>query len=131
LSPDLSVLIEAKAHTSEMSSSCAAASPASVSKIRAAFAETKTGLGVADPQDWCEGYYQYANRLAHAYLLNELNGVPAQLVFLYFVGDADMGGPTSQQEWEAAIKPVHAHLGLHGRLPAYVRNAFVDVRAIS
>jgi hypothetical protein len=76
------VLIEAKAHAPEMASSCAASSPASASMIDAAFAETKAGLGVAGSQDWCEDYYQYANRLAHAHLLNELNSVPAQLVFL-------------------------------------------------
>lgn len=28
--------------------------------------------------DW----YQYANRLAHAYLLDRLNGIPTRLVFL-------------------------------------------------
>jgi hypothetical protein len=42
-----------------------------------------------------------------------------------------MGGPASRQEWESAIEPVYAYLGLQGHMPAYVRNAFVDVNALS
>ena len=41
--------------------------------------------------DWSGTFYQYANRLAHLYLLHELNDVDAWLVFVYFVGDSRSG----------------------------------------
>jgi hypothetical protein len=121
------VLVEAKAHVAEMASSCAAASPASLATIRSALAETRRWMGVHSGQDWCDGFYQYANRLAHGYLLNELNAVPTALVFVYFLGDGDMGGPTSEGEWAEAISRVHEHLGV-GLPPRWMRDAFVDVR---
>ena len=37
--------------------------------------------------DWSHCFYQYANRLAHLYLLRESNGLDAFLVFVYFVDD--------------------------------------------
>jgi hypothetical protein len=40
------------------------------------------------------------NRLAHLYFLCELNGVPAFLVFVYFVNDQEMQGPTTKKEWQ-------------------------------
>ena len=49
------------------------------------------------------------------------------LVFLYLVGDADVGGPTSRAEWQAEIHTVHAGLGLPA-LPAFVMDVFIDVR---
>lgn len=121
------VLIEAKAHAAEMASTCAAAAPGSLRAINAAFEETKAALGIDASRDWLTGYYQYANRLAHAYFLNEVNRVPAQLVFAYFVGDDDMRGPASREEWETAIAIGHEALGISGRLPEYVRDAFVTV----
>jgi hypothetical protein len=121
------VLIEAKAHLREMSSSCAAAAPESVEAIASALGETKLAFGADASRDWLKDFYQYANRLAHAYLLNELNGVRTHLVFLYFVGDSDMGGPATQDEWEVGIAAMHDVLGVSGRLPGYVLDAFVAV----
>lgn len=121
------VLLEAKAHSGEMSSSCTASAPASVALNREASRETQLGLGLEATADWCQGFYQYANRLAHAYLLSELNGLPTELVFLCFIGDSDIAGPVSRDEWQVAIDSVHRHLGIDNRLPAYVRNVFVDV----
>lgn len=123
------VLIEAKAHVREMASTCAAASPVSIAKIRAALDECKVFLGVDPAYDWCERFYQYANRLAHAYLMNDLNSVPTHLVFLNFVGDSDMNGPASKAEWESAIDLAHEALGVRGKMPAYARDAFVWVGA--
>ncbi len=123
------VLIEAKAHVREMASTCAAASPVSIARIRAALGECQAYLGGDPARDWCEGFYQYANRLAHAHLMNDLNRVPTHLVFLNFVGDSDMNGPASRAEWENAIDSAHEALGVRGRLPAYVRDAFVWVGA--
>lgn len=77
--------------------------------------------------DWSKRFYQYANRLAHAYLLDSLNGVPTKLVLLYFMGDRDVGGPLTRSEWQAAIDLVHEALGLR-HVPAFVVDVFVDVR---
>lgn len=123
------VLIEAKAHIPEMISSCSAKSPVSIEMIQSAFAQTQAAFDVDPGHDWCDGHYQYANRLAHAYLLNELNGVPTELVFVYFVGDRDMNGPMSRDEWLLAVREAHAHLGVLGQLPRYVRDVFVDIGA--
>lgn len=122
------VLIEAKAHIPEMVSSCSAKSPASINLIKSAFAETQAAFKAQPECDWCERCYQYANRLAHAYLMNEINGVPTELVFIYFVGDLDMNGPMSNEEWIPAVQQVHKHLGVLGKVPRYVHNVFVDVR---
>lgn len=120
------VLVEAKSHTKELLSSCAA-SPDSRRLIATAFDDTKAALRARSDADWCSGYYQYANRLAHAYLLAQVNRLDATLVFLHFVGDADMGGPETINEWREAIESVHEHLGLTKGLPSYVTEAFVTV----
>ena len=120
------VLVEAKSHRSEMASTCKA-SEQSRAMIAESLREVQRGLGITDTGVWLDGFYQYANRLAHAYLLNELNAVPAELVFVYLVGDADMQGPTSRGGWQEAISAVHEQLGITGRTPPYVRDAFVDV----
>jgi hypothetical protein len=107
------VLVEAKAHLNGLYSPASAASEPSLARLQLALREAARGLGVANGFDWSKQFYQYANRLAHAYLLNVLNGVPARLVFVYFVGDADVSGPASRSEWEQAISTVHGALGLH------------------
>jgi hypothetical protein len=122
------VVVEAKAHVPEMFSPPCAASGKSLEQIRKALAETKAAFGVTGGQDWCEVHYQYANRLAHAYLLNELNRVPVYLVFLYFIGDTDMNGPDCWRDWETAIAGVHEAMGIVEAMPTYVRDALVDVR---
>jgi hypothetical protein len=121
------VLVEAKAHLNELySPATGASSESSVALIQASLSETMRGLGVLDGFDWSKQFYQYANRIAHAYLLNELNGVPAKLAFVYFVGDKDMKGPTVRHEWETAVQTVHVALGLNTR-PPFIRDVFIDV----
>ena len=99
-------------------------------QIKASLGETAQSLGVPSGHDWWKRFYQYANRLAHAYLLDRLNGIPVRLVFLYLVGDADVGGPTSRAEWQAEIHTVHAELGL-ATLPAFVTDVFIDVEPLA
>lgn len=122
------ILIEAKAHVPEILSSGSQASPASLAKIRKAFAATASALHAKSGLDWTVRFYQYTNRLAHAHLLNKLNGVPTRLVFVYFIGDPDLDGPTSRREWEAATRVLHEALGITGRLPRYVTDVFIDIR---
>lgn len=126
------VLVEAKAHVSEILTPRSQASASTLPLIRASLAETASGLSAALPGavDWSQKFYQYTNRLAHGYLLNELNGISTLLVFLYFIGDREMDGPSSPREWDAALAVLHEALGLRGRVPKYVKDAFIDVPEI-
>jgi hypothetical protein len=125
------VLVEAKAHVPEMFSSCGAKALGSVAKIRAALDETRGHLGADTRHDWMTGFYQYANRLAHAHLLNELNDVTSHLVFINFYGDADVHGPELPAEWSAATVVLHEALGISGKVPRYVRHVHVDVSQLT
>jgi hypothetical protein len=120
------VLVEAKAHIVELESTCRAV-PASKSRIQRAFDEVSRGWQIPDVSIWCESFYQYANRLAHVFLLNELNATPAFLVFLHFIGATEVGGPLTREAWDQAIATVHWRLGISNKLPPYVIDAFVDV----
>ena len=44
-----------------------------------------------------------------------MEGVPAWLVFLYFVGDKEQDGPNTEAEWKYKLNEVRIELGL----PAY------------
>jgi hypothetical protein len=119
------VLVEAKAHEAELLSATAA-SPGSRLMIERAFAEVAAGWRVAITPAWTDTYYQYANRLAHAFFLNELNARPAVLAFVNICGDPDMGGPAGRQGWEAELDKVHRKLRVLGKLPPYVVDVFID-----
>ena len=59
------LLVEAKANIREFNSDPSKASLASLTRIRAAMAETKDFLGVRSETDWSYCFYQYAYRIAH------------------------------------------------------------------
>jgi hypothetical protein len=122
------VLVEAKAYVPELLSPPTQASDASAETIRRALSEAAAALGASPGTDWSQRFYQHANRLAHAWFLAQVNGVPVRLVFVHFVGDPDMDGPSSRREWEAALVVLHEALGLRGRMPRYVTEIFIDVR---
>ena len=126
------VLVEAKAHIAEMTTSASQASEASLAKIRAALQATQAYLEIARDRDWAEAFYQYANRLAHLYLLRTLNRLSAWLVFIHFIGDGEMRGPNSRDEWEKAIDGMHEALGIGAthKLKPYVIDVFLGVNAI-
>ena len=121
------ILVEAKAHIPEIISS-SQASPKSLKLIRASLAETSSSFHAKPGSDWSLCFYQYTNRLAHAYLLKELNGIPTRLVFIYFVGDTDMNGPETERAWQAEIEVLYEALGIRGRIPSYVSDVFIDIR---
>ena len=127
------LLVEAKANIPELESSCQAKSPASLARIRASLKEVQCFLKVDHGIDWTTKLYQYANRLAHLYLLRELNHVSAHLLFLYFVGDDEVDGPQTVREWEAALSVVKLVLGLPSRhrQSDYVSDVFLDIRDVS
>lgn len=125
------ILVEAKAHIPEMVSNPTGAGSGSLDKIRASLEETKRFLRSSSEVDWATCFYQYTNRLAHLYLLRELNAIPAYLLCVYFVNDEEMGGPTTQSEWQGAIDLLETLLGVsEHKLAPYVIRAFVDVNQL-
>ena len=74
------VLIEAKSHFAELASSCQAQGE-SLGTITDALSQAKAYVGASPEADWLNGYYQYANRLAHLYFLGH-HHVPAYLVLV-------------------------------------------------
>ena len=129
------LLLEAKANIPEFDSTPTRATGASLEKINAALSETKKFLGVNLEANWSQCFYQYANRLAHLYLLRELNGLDAYLVFVYFLNDRTVsaGDPVSQEGWEAAITLVTKHLGIPNTrwTSENVKDVFIDVNKIN
>ena len=121
------ILVEAKSHVSEVASSCQAGVE-SRKLIQDSLAETSHFYGASSDADWLNGYYQYANRLAHLYLLRHLNGIQAWLCFVNFVNDHKMSGAKSTVEWQPAIDAVHKHLGITEQsLRPYVVDVFPDI----
>jgi len=121
------LLVEAKAHLSELASNCQAC-PRSLELIERSLAEAGQFFGAASTTGWSQAYYQYANRLAHLYWLRQLNDIPAWLIFLYFIGARGVAGPTSKEEWRSAIEVVHTHLGItQSQLGPYVIDVFINV----
>ena len=126
-------LVEAKANIPEVVSPGTGASSISKAQIEKSLSETKKFLGVDPEISWSGKLYQYANRLAHLYLLRELNKIPAWMVFVYFTGDDDVSGPRTVDEWKAALTVAKSVLGLNkrNRLSKYVVEVFIDVKDIS
>jgi hypothetical protein len=122
-------LVEAKSHIPEIISHLGAKSEKSKEKILSSLNETKRYLNCPQKSDWSSPFYQYANRIAHLYLLRVLDDIPAYLVFVYFLNDKDMGGPATKEEWFGAIHLAHSCLGIgRNRLEQFICNVFIDVR---
>lgn len=122
------LLIEAKANIPELEFPASGASPPSAALIARSMVEAKRAFGVPESTDWTGTYYQYANRLAHLYLLRGCNQIDAFLVFLYFTGAAEVQGPTKQSEWAEAISAAHQTLQIrNGPLTKFVIELFIDV----
>jgi hypothetical protein len=125
------VLVEAKAHIAEIITPASKASEESSRLIGQSLIETAEALGARDGHvDWSRTFYQYTNRLAHAYFLSQINKIPTLLVFLCFVGDRDMDGPADKREWVAALAVLHEAIGLRGTMPKYVKDVFLEVPPI-
>ena len=83
------LLVEAKAHISEIKSKCRASNPESVDKIKSALQRTYEVLTPAKAYDeniWFSKYYQLANRLAFLHHLKEQRK-NVRLLLLNFVND--------------------------------------------
>ena len=123
------ILVEAKANIPEVVSPGTSARAKSRTLIEKSLLETKRYLRVPEDIPWSGRLYQYANRIAHLYLLRELNRVDAHLIFVYFTGAPDVDGPETVREWAAALTVVKGVLGLRGRHPLcrYIHEVFIDV----
>lgn len=96
------LLVEAKAHLHELDQRCAAKDAGeggSREVIARRLDEVKAALSPGNPNDWLAHYYQYANRLATLWFLQE-HGVPARLLHICFLGDEDFrDAPGTREEW--------------------------------
>lgn len=105
------LLVEAKAHVEELESDCGAES--GLAQIQRALDDTKAALGVPPERDWLRRYYQYANRVTALHFLAQ-HGLPARLLFVYFLGDSFAGRvcPVDESGWQAALDAQAKHIGL-------------------
>lgn len=125
------ILVEAKAHIAELASGPTKASGKSLAKIRESLAQVKQVYGSRSGADWTICFYQYTNRLAHLYLLRELNDLPAYLLLLCFINDEEMEGPATTSEWEGALELLDSHLGVRRhRLSGSVLHVCIDIQAL-
>lgn len=107
------LLVEAKAHRDEITSTCGAKLEGGFEKIRQALDATKRALGVDASHDWLNGYYQFCNRLAVLHFLDSHN-IGAHLLFLYFTGDGAVGRecPEDESGWGPALQAQDTHVGM-------------------
>jgi hypothetical protein len=120
-----------KAHIGELYSSCLAGAPESLKKINGALDETAGYLRAERRAPWTDFFYQLANRIAHLYFLRN-NGVSAYLILINFLNDAEVDGPSTEAEWNAAYQVVGHVLGLPKRheLSAYMLHVFPHITQI-
>ena len=124
-------LVEAKANIDEIVSPETKATEKSLVLIKKSLDGLKKYLKVNNKVDWSGTFYQYTNRLAHLYFLRALNKLPANLIFVYFIGDDSMSGPKSVEEWNAALMVMKRYLGLSThKLAKYIAEVFIDVKQI-
>ena len=126
------LLVEAKAHLAEFKSPPSQAMLESRDKIVAALETVKSRLNANGDADWSQTYYQYANRIAHLWWLCD-RGVDAHLLFVSFLHDSDMNGPTVAAEWEAAFHQADRALGLADShiLASRIHHLYPDVRLLA
>jgi hypothetical protein len=121
------ILLEAKAHIPEAASPASGASPKSLEQIEKSLEAARKHYAPRSSSVWSGTFYQYANRLAHQYYLQQLNNVPSILIFLNFINATEMDGPSSELEWEGAIRLLHTVLGLPKNLKRHdIYHAYID-----
>jgi hypothetical protein len=123
------VLVEAKAHVSEVMSTIKATSPTSIAKIKTALNAAHKFYAPRSTKNWDgEYFYQYTNRLAHHYFMCKVNDLSSRLVFLDFYNAKEMNGPTNSEEWIGVTKLIHEVLGLPESLEKFgVFHVHIDV----
>lgn len=120
------LLVEAKAHLAEAESPGTQAQGASLERIEAALGAAAAAFGAPAGSVWHKKYYQYANRLAHLHFLRS-RGADTRLLFVDFVGDAEMGGPSTPDGWHAATREIETALGVAPRRAGALRGTWAHV----
>ncbi len=122
-------IIEAKAHTTEMISTCKA-SPKSVILIEKSLREIHDKYYAdADFDMWMYGYYQLANRLTFYHKLKEMNLFAfddIKLVLLNFVNDKTYRS-TDKDTWEKFMQAAFRNVTKRENPPEGVMELFLDV----
>lgn len=130
------LLVEAKAHTAELSEGCCGAtSPSSIDTIRTSLERVGASIGASGAGAWADSpYYQYANRLAALWFLLT-HGIPARLVYVFFLGDEVPGKdcPNDEDGWALSLAKQDQALGLDratnwDALGSRVHKVFLPVR---
>lgn len=125
------IFIDATAPIPSAASPAARIAPDSRSPIQRSLQATRRVYASRAGAAWGGVFDRYTSRLAHQYFLRELTGVQSALVFLHFAHAKDANGPRSEAEWKAAIRRIHAELGLRSDMKKFgVYEVFVDVREI-
>ncbi len=110
------LLMEAKAHISEMDSSSMDKSTPETTKQRlASLKKTADYFGAKfNEAKWTGAKYQTANRLAFAYFLTEILKRPARVIYIMFTGDKEMtdGKVETKDDWDAKFQESFTILGL-------------------
>ena len=122
-------LVEAKAHTKEVSSKLSATSKKSIAVITDALQQTFIALGgQGNFSAWTEKYYQFANRLAFNNYLTAA-GFDVRLIFLNIIDDPTHI-PTTQNEWNIASKDVYKEMFGHhdiNKVPQRIKVIYFQV----
>ena len=126
------LVVESKANSSEFETPGTGSKGSSWTKILRSLDETKAFLNVPTDAVWYETYYQFCNRLATLYFLNEKVEEPSRLLMIYFVGDKFPDGrdcPQSQDTWGSLISKMNQGIKLprDHRYSARVIDVFLDV----
>ncbi len=122
------VLVEAKAHILEFCTPPTQAGPQSRPLIEESLSRVAKALGSTRGDRWPDQFYQFTNRLAHLWFLREA-GIDAFMVFVGFLDDEEMAGPTCAEAWEAAYQVAGYALGLGNRhaLSRFIIHAYPSV----
>lgn len=123
------VMVEVKAHRGELvkPNDRSKADPKSLKKIKESFAEVRDYFGVAEAAaPWESHYYQFCNRLAHLYWMNERAKVPTWLVWVLIVDDpAWPKDAMSAPKWHEAFQMIKTEVGLPAQHPLAERISVV------
>lgn len=103
------LLVEAKAHISEIRADLKATSETSIKRIKDSMkaAQNYYGIGAVD---WTKHYYQLGNRIAFLYFMNEILHIPTWLVLINFT-DGDYKS-TSLEQWLAHYHKIYTDIGI-------------------
>jgi hypothetical protein len=109
------VMVEAKAHRGELvkPNDKSKADEQSLAKIKNSFARVRDYYGVplASPA-WESCYYQFCNRLAHLWWMNEQAEVPTWLVWALIVDDPVWRDRVTAPQWHRAFDDIKSKIGL-------------------